>query len=291
MNILVIGGTRYFGIHMINALLQQGHNVTIATRGQSRDDFGDKVSRIILERTSQDSVKETLSNTSFDVVYDKIAYCSNDVKYVLDVIACKKYIMMSSTAVYHLHVNTFEEEFNPLSKKLIWCDRKDFPYDEIKRQAECALYQTYGYIPSIAVRYPFVIGKDDYTSRLYFYVKNTIKGVPMYINNYECQMGFIRSYEAGAFLAYLADKNYAGVINGCSSGTISIKEIISYVEKKIGKKAILDDDGEKAPYNDTPEYSINTDKAVNIGFEFSKLDSWVYKLLDYYIKAVTSTEN
>lgn len=35
MNILVIGGTRYFGIHMVNKLLEQGHNITIATRGEN----------------------------------------------------------------------------------------------------------------------------------------------------------------------------------------------------------------------------------------------------------------
>lgn len=28
MKILVIGGTRYFGIHMVNKLLEQGHEVT-----------------------------------------------------------------------------------------------------------------------------------------------------------------------------------------------------------------------------------------------------------------------
>lgn len=33
MNILVIGGTRFFGIPMVNELLAHGHNVTIATRG------------------------------------------------------------------------------------------------------------------------------------------------------------------------------------------------------------------------------------------------------------------
>ena len=27
MKILVIGGTRYFGIHMVNKLLEQGHEV------------------------------------------------------------------------------------------------------------------------------------------------------------------------------------------------------------------------------------------------------------------------
>lgn len=43
MNILVIGGTRFFGIHMVNELLTAGHDVTIATRGKVSDSFGDKV--------------------------------------------------------------------------------------------------------------------------------------------------------------------------------------------------------------------------------------------------------
>ena len=46
MKILVIGGTRYFGIHMVNKLLEQGHAVTIATRGKTPDSYGDKVERI-----------------------------------------------------------------------------------------------------------------------------------------------------------------------------------------------------------------------------------------------------
>lgn len=46
MQILVIGGTRFFGIHMVNELLKLGHDVTIATRGKSSDGYGDNVQRI-----------------------------------------------------------------------------------------------------------------------------------------------------------------------------------------------------------------------------------------------------
>lgn len=35
MNILVIGGTCFFGMHMVNTLFEAGHNVTIATRGKA----------------------------------------------------------------------------------------------------------------------------------------------------------------------------------------------------------------------------------------------------------------
>lgn len=286
MNVLVMGGTRYFGIYLVKELLTQGHNVTIATRGNVKDGYGDRVSRITFERTDADSVKKALSDRFFDVVYDKIAYCSNDVKYALDVINCNKYIMMSSTSVYEKHWDTKEDDFKPLEKKLIWCSRMDFPYEEIKRQAECALWQSYKNINAIAVRYPFVIGKDDYTKRLCFYVEHAIKGIPMHIDNIDCQMGFLRSDEAGKFMAFLADKGYLGPINGSSYGTISIREILDYVIERTGKKAVLAEDGEKAPYNGEPEYSISTNEAEKLGYKFSNLKDWIYGLIDYYIKSV-----
>ena len=284
MNILVIGGTRFFGIHMVNELLAAGHDVTIATRGKASDSFGDKVKRIFLERTKEESIREALSGTHYDVVIDKIAYCSNDIKYVMDVIDCDKYIYMSSTSVYNpKHINTVEADFDGIGNELIWCDRKAFPYEQIKRQAEYALWQQYPERNWVAVRYPFVIGPDDYTNRLEFYVEHVKKRLPMYIDNMDAQMSFIGSREAGRFMAYLVDKDFVGAVNGASQGTISIWEIISYVEEKTGEKAILSTDGAPAPYNNEPSYSINTQKAAGMGFTFSELKQWIYRLLDEYI--------
>ena len=287
MKILVIGGTRFFGIHMVNELLAKGHDVTIATRGKASDSFGDKVKRIYLERTREESVRDALSGIHYDVVIDKIAYCSNDIKYVMDIVDCDQYIYMSSTAVYApKHINTVEEDFDGNGNELIWCNRDAFSYEQVKRQAEYALWQKYSERNWIAVRYPFVIGKDDYTNRLLFYVEHTMKSIPMSIDNIDCQMSYIRSDEAGEFLAFLIDKEVTGAVNGASVGTISIKEIIEYVEKKTGTKAIIDDEGEAAPYNGEPEYSICTDKAKSLGYQFTKLKDWIYELLDHYIQVV-----
>ena len=287
MKILVIGGTRFFGIHMTEELLAKGHDVTIATRGKTPDEFGDRVRRIIIERTNEERVKYALRGTHYDVVIDKIAYCSNDIKYVMENVDCDKYIHMSSTSVYEpKHINTIETDFDVNSKDFVWCDRKAFPYEQIKRQAEYALWQKYADRNWVAVRYPFVIGKDDYTKRLLFYVEHTMRSVPINIDNPDCQMSFIRSDEAGKFMAFLVDKDVKGAINGSSQGSVSIKEIIDYVEKKTGTKAIIDKSGEAAPYNGEPEYSINTEKAKALGFRFSVLQDWIYELLDYYIKSV-----
>jgi NAD dependent epimerase/dehydratase family. len=289
MKVLVLGGTRFFGVHMVNDLIEKGHDVTIATRGRTSDSFGDKVSRISVERTDENSVRQAVSNTHYDVIIDKIAYCSNDIKTLMDAASCDKYIYMSSTAVYDpKHINTFEEDFDGVNGELIWCNRQDYPYDVIKRHAEYALWQKYPDRNWIAVRYPFVIGKDDYTKRLLFYVEHTMKQTPIKIDNIDAQMSFIRSDEAGRFMSFLVDKDIRGAVNGSSKGTISVREILDYIEKKTGMSAVLSDDGENAPYNGEPEYSINTDKAESLGFMFSTLNDWIYKLLDHYIDLVRS---
>lgn len=289
MKILVIGGTRFFGVHMVSELLANGHDITIATRGLTPDDFGDRVKRIVLDHTDSESMKKALDGLYFDVVIDKVAYCSNDVKYAMDSINCDKYIYMSSTAIYDLdHESVCEDEFDGFVGELKWCNRPDYSYSEVKRQAEYALWQKYSDRKWIAVRYPYVVGEDDYTKRLFFYVENAIKGNPMYIDNLDSQMSFIKSDEAGKFMEYLVDKDFTGPVNGCSYGTISIREILEYVEKKTGKQAVISSTGDDAPYNGTKSHSVNLEKAVGIGYTFSNINDWMYDLIDKYIELVVN---
>ena len=76
MKILVIDGTRYFGIHMVKQLLEQGHKVIIATRGKTPDSYGNKVERITIQRTNKESMRETLQGKHFDGVAVKSAFVS-----------------------------------------------------------------------------------------------------------------------------------------------------------------------------------------------------------------------
>ena len=265
-------------------MLNDGHKVSIATRGMAKDDFNNSVARILVDRTDYDLMQKTFEKKEFDVVYDNLAYSSNDVKTALDTIKCNRYVMVSSVAVYNLHKNTLEKDYEADKKMLIWGNRSEFSYDEGKRLAESALVQEYQSQNAISVRFPYVIGKDDYTRRLYFYVQHIVKEIPMYVDNLDDQIGFISSEDAGRFLTYLATNNIVGSINGCSRGTISLREIINYVEGKVSKKAIFHRGGKAGPFNGTKEYSINTYKGTEIGYRFTDLKECIFDLLDYYIE-------
>ncbi len=281
MKILVIGGTRFIGIHLVNELLSKGHEVTIATRGLTPDVFGDGVSRIQFDRTDRKSVEASLANTLFDVVYDNINYSPTDTENVLDFIKTDRYILTSSAAVYSGGINLREENFNPYQYLIRMGRRDDFSYNEGKRLCESVLFQNYK-INAIAVRFPVVIGRDDYTQRLYSYVERTSLGEAMYIDNPDARFSMIESAQAGAFLAFLADRKETGPINASARGDISVMGIINMIEKIVGHKAILNKDGNPGEFNEYFDNVLDTSKAQAMGFQFDLLNKRLRDLLVMY---------
>jgi len=273
------------GVHLVNELLSAGHDVTIATRGNAADSFGDRVTRMIIDRQDPDSLRNTFKDKFYDVAVDNIAYSSNEVRLLLDSLNTKKYVMTSTVSVYskNFHEGMRESEVDTKTFPLKWCDEKDFSYDEVKRQAEAALFQAYSGQASAAVRFPYIFGKDDYSKRLYFYVEHILQGRAMNIDNIKSRISFINSLEAGKFLAHVATGSAFGYMNASSNGTISLEEIIGYVERRTSKRALIQENGDAAPFNGAPSFSVDTSIAAGTGFEFMNIDDWVYPLLDYWI--------
>lgn len=285
MKILVVGGTRFFGIPMIAKLLEDGHEVTVATRGNAVNPFAGKTQQIIMDRTEPKQVKAALAGKTFDVIIDKVAYSSNDVRALLENADCRKYVQMSTCSVYEKEREGIrEEEFDPASYPLKWQSRTE-DYGEGKRLAERAALEYLNPADCVFVRYPIVLGENDYTGRLKFYVDHILDGIPMHVSGLDYGIAFIQEKEAGEFIAFLAERDASGPYNGSSEGWITTREIISYVESKSGKKAVLSDDGEEAPFNFMPDNeSYDTSRAAGIGFRFSPLKNWIYDLLDFYMQ-------
>lgn len=287
MNILVLGGTRYAGVHLVSKLLSSGHKVTIATRGKTPDDFGSKVTRKIIDRKEPESVRTVLGGESYDVIVDNIAFSSNDVRNLLDAVKTKKYVLTSTASVYpEMRLNLPETEVDTTKTQLKWCNSNDYTYDEVKRQAEAALFQKYSNLSSVAVRFPWIFGTDDYTKRLYFYVKHIYDEQEMNITNINSRLPFIKSSEAGDFLAWCAESSILGSLNASSNGTISLAEIIAHTEKLTGKKALIGQNGEDSPLNGAPDFSLDTAKAQNAGYRFQNITEWVYPTIDFWVNAL-----
>lgn len=291
-NILILGGTRFMGIRLVERLLKENHFITIATRGRRKDCFGKAVTRIVYNRLDKTSVEKTLSGRYFDIVFDTSAYSSNAVKNVLSNIACGRYIQISSCAVYKKHQLDLKEEMMDTSKEHFELSDTEQNYGVGKRYAESAALQLYPEIATTIVRIPFVVETDNLDNkelnmRLFFYAEHIVKQMPMRIDNPDYCCAFIRTTEEADFLSYLSGTDYRGVINMSSEGYVTVGQIVQYIEAKSGKKAVYSEQGDLHPFR--PEhfgnigFSFNLERAKTTGYHIAKLDSWIWKLLDNYV--------
>jgi nucleoside-diphosphate-sugar epimerase len=194
---------------------------------------------------------------------------------------------MSTCSVYPKeHADITEDEFKPEEYELHWIDRIE-NYEETKRQAERAVFEFMNPDNISFVRYPIVMGENDYTGRLDFYIEHIRDQKPMIIDDIDTKRAFIYEKDAGDFIAYLAEHFVPGPINGCSKEAVKISDIIEYIEKRLGKKAVISQTGDNAPYNGIEDtLSFSTEKAESIGYRFRELKEWLYPLIDF--KTATS---
>ncbi|WP_045516909.1 NAD-dependent epimerase/dehydratase family protein [Neobacillus niacini] len=284
---LILGGTQFVGKRLVQLLVDEGVEVTIATRGLTADSFGNQVTRLFISREDTESLVQAFQDKKWDVVFDQTCYSSQEALDTLKALNGKvqKYIFISSQAVYDFGSNHMEESFNPLDFEPILKTRKDYKgyigYQEAKRAAEAILFQNADF-PVVAVRFPIIIGKDDYTNRLKFHVEHIKEGKPMFIEHPNFRYSFIDSGEAASFLLSMAKSDYHGPVNPGSEEDCSLSELNTLIEDLIGSKAILSIDGDPSPYNLPGAWSVNTSLAQSMGFSFTSLDRLLKNLILHY---------
>ncbi|SDM58269.1 NAD-dependent epimerase/dehydratase family protein [Sediminibacillus halophilus] len=281
---LVFGGTKFFGIHLVNQLLDKGFHVTIATRGKTPDPFGESVRRVEVDRTDKQSLSRAFKHETWDAIYDQICFSSQDAMTAMEIFKGKtyKYVFTSSLSVYDMEnitPPTAEEDFDPTKEKLVVADSDAFSYQEGKQQAEAAFFQ-HAPFPVTAVRFPIVLGENDYTGRLALYIKKVKYRQGVYLDNPQAEMNFISEQEAGQFLAWLADMHIAEPINACANGSVSLEELLIQIAETTGQSVIYSDKQSDSPYNIPDTWTMSNEKASDYGFAFSNLQDWLPKLIE-----------
>lgn len=277
--VLVLGGTRFFGKKLVSLLLKNGNDVTIATRGKTLDPFGNKVKRLLIDREDYQSLRSAVETTQWDIVYDNICYSSQEAIEACEIFAgkVKHYILTSTLSVYEFgDEKRKEEDFDPYSYPIRIGARTDFPYGEGKRLAEAVFFQKANF-PVSAVRFPIVLGLDDYTKRLHFHIQQVRKEKAIGIPNEKALISFITSDEAASFLNWLGNQPLVGPINACSKGELSLDQILTLVEKTVGKKAIVKQhmaEEQMSPFGIPQSWYMDTSKANEAGFVFQHLETW-----------------
>lgn len=280
MNILILGGNRFFGKKLAQLLVQDNHKVTLLNRGRVDDGLGDEVRRIICDRTDYNAMKSAMEDTSWDIVFDQVCFTYKDAKEAAALFDGKvaKYIHTSTVSVYDYGANLTEDKFDAQTYEFSEQISDHMQnYKEAKRQAETAFAQLAKF-PVTFVRIPVVIGSDDYTERFAFHLTHVRDGKPMYFPNLEARKSFITSDDAAKALYFLGQNDFTGAINVASPQPVSLKRLLQIIENKYNNKAVIatEHQGENhSPYGIEKDWFINTDLLKKLGLELVDIEKWL----------------
>src|ERR1700756_4612233 len=98
MKLLVLGGTKFLGRHVVDAALARGDEVTIFTRGQTNPDLYPGVEHLVGDR---DGKRDALAGRNWDGVVDTSGYVPRVVRQSAELLgdAVGRYVFVSSISV------------------------------------------------------------------------------------------------------------------------------------------------------------------------------------------------
>src|SRR5262249_37631649 len=99
LRILILGGTRFIGVHMTQLALDRGHKLTLFNRGKTNADLFPQVEHLHGDRDGQ---LDTLRDHKWDAVNDNSGYVPRHVRLSAQLLApnVAQYVFISSISVY-----------------------------------------------------------------------------------------------------------------------------------------------------------------------------------------------
>ncbi|GGY57176.1 NAD-dependent epimerase/dehydratase family protein [Streptomyces tanashiensis] len=286
MDILVIGGSRYFGKRLITLLRESGHRVTVLNRGSSAAPEG--IERLVADRDDENALTSALADRSFDVVVDQVCYTPRQAEIARRVFATRtrRYVMTSTVEVYE-----YEDSAVPVAESALdlaavtvdtglpWEDPEflDAHYGEGKRQAE-AVFATRSPFAWTSVRVAHVLGgADDFTGRLDHYARRIRAGEPISVPVVNHPATYVYVEEIAAFLAWAVGADFTGPVNAHSHGPLATADLCAEIEKLVGGRTVFREVevGEVSPFSFTRSYGMDNSRATALGYSFTNSGEWL----------------
>jgi nucleoside-diphosphate-sugar epimerase len=304
MDILIIGGTRYMGRIVVEKLLDRGDNVTLFSRGNTRPSWWDQITHIAGDRDEREEFSAKLKGKSFDAVLDTQAFRKEDVVSAVEVFRGNigRYAMVSTGSVYQDGKLDFSTHC-PFKESDVEWSALDYTYPEGedaygvgKRHCEKWLQENCD-IPYTIVRIPAVMGWDDPTGRMWWWVQRALdgKGIVVPAENRapfrtlysgDAAANFIRAIDspAAANQTYhtamdevVTTERWADLIWQAAGNTCEV----TYVPNEIISNSDLETYA--PPLNRSVPYIHDLSKAKSeFGFQTTPITEWIQLTVDWY---------
>jgi 2'-hydroxyisoflavone reductase len=212
MRILVIGGTRLVGRHLVQTALDRGHDVTVFNRGQTDPDAFPAATQLTGDRNGD---LAALATGEWDATIDVCAYVHRQVRSLHEALGSRggHYTFISTISVYDQDV--VESGFTEAAPLLEpdWGDALEMEkYGELKVACEevasaCASDRL------LIIRPGYVIGPYDYTERFTHWIRMVAAGEPFDAPAADQPVQCIDGRDLAAFTIACVERGVSDVFN------------------------------------------------------------------------------
>lgn len=317
MKILIIGGTRFLGRHLVNSARARGHDLTLFNRGQSNPNLFRKVKRYQGDRERD---LDQLPG-QWDAVIDTCGYVPRIVKISADALRdrVEKYVFISSISVYPDFSKVGIKESDPVGKldDETVEEVNGMTFGPLKASCERTVQNIFG-VNSLIIRPGLIVGPHDPTDRFTYWVKRVAQGGEILApEGPQALTQLIDARDLAEFILNLIENDMSGVFNATgpeaplSFGTLldTCKLVSGSDAKYVWAAVDFLEKNNVMPWGDmpawvpeTPEYAgfsrVDFSKAMKAGLTFSSLATTVKDTLawanerpaDYEMKAGLKSE-
>ncbi len=176
MKLLIIGGTKFLGRHIVKSALAQGHEVTLFNRGLTNPELFPDVEHLQGDRNRDLRV---LKNRRWDAAVDTCGYTPCSMLQTAEVLAnsIDHYTFISSQSVYAAYTKPNQDENAPVktTNEDLNDEADEKTYGARKFACEQALAKA---MPNrvLVIRAGLIVGPHDYIDRFSYWVKRVADG-------------------------------------------------------------------------------------------------------------------
>jgi len=289
MDLLILGGTRFLGRHLVEAALGRGHRVTLFNRGKSNPGLFPEIEELRGERGGDLSA---LRGRRWDAAIDTSGYLPREVRTSTGLLAdaVDHYTFVSSISVY--------EDFGRagLNEEAHVLDPPDPEPEELdlelygglkvgcEREAEVAMPGR-----TLLVRPGMIVGPHDYTDRFPYWCRRVAQGGDVLApGDPEQQVQLIDARDLAGWMLRMAEDQRTGVYNATGPDRrLTMRGMLEGIRDATGSDArfvwaseeFLLDAGVK-PWEEMPFWvpremagilAVDVERAVGAGLAFRPL--------------------
>ncbi len=232
MNVLVLGGTKFVGRHIVEALAAANHSVTILTRGISTTELPESVERLTGDRDTGMPGLESLKKRQWDACIDVSGYTPKQVRASCEFLkdSISRYLFISSVSVYVDPCERPVKETNPLLSPAAEdiTEINGETYGPLKVTCENIVRETFSN-RAIIFRPQIVAGPYDHTLRYTYWIKRALQGGEMLApgDGYD-HLQVIDARDLARFAVTTLENNLAGEFN-LAGPRITWEKFISFL--------------------------------------------------------------